>query len=83
MKRELNWLEPQNAQAGFPEDGLYAGSLNGLASDPKHRQVPLDHAFLMEQEDDDRRLSVAGAFIMFMFGFGCGVFWTILLTWFF
>jgi len=37
----------------------------------------------LEELEEDRRISTAGAFFMFMFGFGCGVFWTIFLTWVF
>ena len=83
MKRELSWLEPRTMQAGYSDDRLYAGAASGLAPDPEPHCGPLDHTYLLEQADEERRISIAGAFIMFMFGFGCGVFWTVLLTWLF
>ncbi len=49
--------------------------------DAEARRQSFGRMLALEQADEDRRLSTAGAFSMFMFGFGCGAVWTILLTW--
>lgn len=65
------------------EQRLCVGPIARLASDSKHRPEQATHALLARPFEEDRRLPAAGAFIMFMFGVGCGAFWAILLTWMF
>ncbi len=78
MDRELSW--PNGRTAGL-EDRLRVGRVSGLPIDAGNRRGTLEQALAFAQMEEDRRISTAGAFLMFMFGFGCGAFWTILLTW--
>ena len=65
------------------EQRLCVGPIAPLASDSRHRPDRTTHTLLARPMEEDRRLPAAGAFIMFMFGVGCGGFWTMLLTWMF
>lgn len=73
MSRELSWPESGATEAAYQGDGLHD------APSP----VSLPRALALEQLDEDRRISAAAAFVIFMFGCGCGAFWTIFLTWIF
>lgn len=75
MKGELSW--PQGAEAD------YLRAPDSATVEAHRRQASLERALVLDQIDEDRRLSAAAAFFMFMFGFGCGAVWTILLSWMF
>lgn len=73
MNRELSWPD-----VGATEPACRSGHLHDAAS-----TAGLRRALALEQMDEDRRISAAAAFVIFMFGCGCGAFWTIFLTWIF
>lgn len=67
MKRELSWAEGHAADAEYAE----------------YRRAMLHQALVHEQIEEDRRLSAAAAFFIFLFGVVCGAFWTFVLGWIF
>lgn len=80
MKREMSYPIRQSA---FSDGRLAAGpAARSPVNRRRHRGVTVS-AYDLEQMDEDRNLSIVGAFYMFMFGFGCGIFWTVMLTWLF
>lgn len=80
MKTELDWQHGHATQR--PADRLGPGRLvDPIPMDPDARRRSLGHMLTLEHTDEDRGLSASTAFSMFLFGFGCGAVWTILLTW--
>ena len=73
MSRELSWPDARAADVAYRSDRLRDTS----------SPASLRRALVLEQMDEDRRISAAAAFVIFMFGCGCGAFWTIFLTWIF
>jgi hypothetical protein len=81
MKTELHWQQIHAAQAQSPSNRLGTGGLNSRPIDAEARRRLFSQMLTLDQADEDRRLSAAAAFSMFIFGFGCGAVWTVLLTW--
>jgi hypothetical protein len=77
MDRNLNW---QDTTMIALDDRRRIRTPLRRPGDHRVGHMSLEQALTFEQMDEDRRISTAGAFFMFMFGFGCGAFWTIVLS---
>lgn len=51
--------------------------------DSGHGDVSFDQTDAFEDVEEDGRLSITGAFCMYLVGVASGVFWTLLLLWLF
>ena len=81
MKTELHWQQVHAAQAQRPPDRLGSSRLGGVPMEADTGRRSFGRMLAIEQADENRRLSTAAAFSMFIFGFSCGAVWTIFLTW--
>lgn len=80
METERCWQEEKLI---YLRGRLRARAPANLPIDPGESGGALERALAFEQLTENRSLSTTGAFFMFIFGFGCGAFWTVVLGWIF
>lgn len=83
MERELAWPGPSRTRNRCPDDPAQPQLLSRQPAVSGPASGPLQPAFVLEQYDEDRRVSTAGAFSMFLFGVISGAVWALFLTWLF
>lgn len=83
MDRALSDVEHRPFNGLHTNERHRAQKLIAIPVDSSHGEVRFDQVEDFEDVDDDGRLSITGAFCMYLVGVASGVFWTLLLFWLF
>lgn len=83
MDRALSDVEHRPFDGLDSSERQRAQRLMASPVDSGHGDVSFDQTDAFEDVEEDGRLSITGAFCMYLVGVASGVFWTLLLLWLF